>query len=96
MATTTSDLKALAAIITENVDAIERLSQQTGTNHPSINDLYDPESRAEQFTIKLEVLSSALLATSAASQLVATLKLPGLSLLDRATAVSITNGNLLD
>ncbi|KAF8520309.1 S-adenosyl-L-methionine-dependent methyltransferase [Gautieria morchelliformis] len=88
-AATMSDLKALAAIITENVDAIERLSQQTGINHPSINDLYDPESKAEQFTIRQEVLSSAMLATSAASQLVATLKLPGLSLLDRANAFHI-------
>ncbi|KAF8889568.1 S-adenosyl-L-methionine-dependent methyltransferase [Infundibulicybe gibba] len=42
-----------------------------------------------KFTIKPEVLDATLLATSAASQLLATLRLPGLSLLARANAFHI-------
>lgn len=87
VSTELSNLRQLASIITENVDAIERLAKQEGVTHPTIDTSYDPESEAEKFTIKPEVLEAAMLATSAASQLIATLKLPGLTLLDRANAV---------
>ncbi|KAF8889653.1 S-adenosyl-L-methionine-dependent methyltransferase [Infundibulicybe gibba] len=87
--THTSHLRQLADIINKNVDIIESLSKRDGVDHPSIDDIYDAESPAEKFTIKPEVLDATLLATSAASQLLATLRLPGLSLLARANAFHI-------
>jgi hypothetical protein len=82
-----SELLALANIITDNVKIIHQIAENKGATHPSLDDLYSPSSANEALTIDPEVLSAALVATSAASQLVATLKLPGLALLDRANAV---------
>ncbi|KAF8887585.1 S-adenosyl-L-methionine-dependent methyltransferase [Infundibulicybe gibba] len=89
MSTHTSHLRQLADIINKNVDLIENLSRKYGVDHPSVDDIYDPESPAEEFTIKSEVLDATLLAASTASQLLATLRLPGLSLLARANAFHI-------
>ncbi|KAF8870330.1 S-adenosyl-L-methionine-dependent methyltransferase [Infundibulicybe gibba] len=89
MSTYTSNLRRLADIINKNVDIIESMSKEDGVVHPSIDDIYDVESPAEKFTTKPEVLDAALLATSAASQLLSTLRLPGLSLYVRASAYHI-------
>ncbi|EIN04073.1 S-adenosyl-L-methionine-dependent methyltransferase [Punctularia strigosozonata HHB-11173 SS5] len=79
----------LAEIISQNVTVIQSISDQLKTPHPTLDDTYDSGSKAEQLTLHPEVLSSAFLAISAASQLIATLKLPGLSLLDRANCFHI-------
>ena len=84
----TSDLRNLAQIILDNVDIVDNIYKQSNLTHPSIGDIYDPGNPAEQLALTPEVLSASLLAVSAASQLVATLKLPGMTLLDRANAVS--------
>jgi hypothetical protein len=83
-----SEIVRLAEIITENVNKIQRIADEAGIAHPSLNDPYDATTESEKLTITSDVLSAALVATSAASQLIATLKLPGLSLLDRSSAVS--------
>ncbi len=88
MGTPTSNLRLLANIILNNVDTIEKLATKQGVSYPTIDTLYNGDSQSEKFTIQPEVLNASLLATSAASQLIATLKLPGLVLLDRANAVS--------
>jgi hypothetical protein len=82
-----SNLRQLVQIITENIDAIEQLAHEQGVAHPTIDDLYDPNDVRETFTLRPDVLHASMLAISAASQLVATLKLPGLMLLDRGNAV---------
>lgn len=82
-----SNLRQLLAIISENVDAIERLAEQEGVTYPTIDTLYDPDSKSEKFTLKPDVINVAMLATSAASQLAATLRLPGVTLLERAHGV---------
>ncbi|KAF8870322.1 hypothetical protein BD779DRAFT_1681279 [Infundibulicybe gibba] len=65
------------------------MSREDGVDHPSINDIYDAKSAAEKFTTKPQVSEAALLAISAASQLLATLRLPALSLFVRANAFHI-------
>lgn len=82
-----SYLRQLVQIITENVDAIERLAYEQGVTHPTIDDLCEPTDARETFTLQPDVIRASTLATSAASQLVATLKLPNLVLRDRANAV---------
>lgn len=82
-----SNLTSLVNIIADNVSVIEDLANRMGTSYPTISDLYEPHSKQEELTLNPEVLSAAMLAVSAASQLAATLKLPGLTLLDRANAV---------
>ncbi|KAF8887615.1 S-adenosyl-L-methionine-dependent methyltransferase [Infundibulicybe gibba] len=93
MSTCTSHLRQLIDIISKNVDIIENLSKMDGVDHPSIDDiytpLYDAESPEEKFTVKHEVFNAAMLATSAASQLIATLRLPGPPLFTRANAFHI-------
>ncbi|KAF8870334.1 hypothetical protein BD779DRAFT_1681286 [Infundibulicybe gibba] len=88
MSTKTPNLRQLADIISKNVDIIDSMGKKAGVDHPSIDDIYDAESSAEKFTTKPEVSEAALLAISAASQLLATLRLPGLSIFVRANAVS--------
>ncbi|KAE9386492.1 S-adenosyl-L-methionine-dependent methyltransferase [Gymnopus androsaceus JB14] len=84
-----SNLTSLVNIIADNVSVIEDLANRMGTSYPTISDLYEPHSKQEELTLNPEVLSAAMLAVSAASQLAATLKLPGLTLLDRANAFHI-------
>ncbi|EIN13035.1 S-adenosyl-L-methionine-dependent methyltransferase [Punctularia strigosozonata HHB-11173 SS5] len=84
-----ANLTALTDIINKNVTIIQRSAEKQGLAYPSLDDIYDASRPNEALTIDPEVLSAALLAASAASQLVATLKLPGLALLDRANAFHI-------
>nr|BBF98762.1 O-methyltransferase [Tricholoma matsutake]BBF98763.1 O-methyltransferase [Tricholoma matsutake] len=84
-----SYLRQLVQIITENVDAIERLAYEQGVTHPTIDDLCEPTDARETFTLQPDVIRASTLATSAASQLVATLKLPNLVLRDRANAYHV-------
>jgi hypothetical protein len=90
-----SDLRQLANIINSSVDAIDRLATEEGVAHPTIDTLYDPDSAGEKFVLHPEVLDAALLAISAASQLIATLKLPGSALYERASAVCLLVSLLL-
>ena len=84
-----SEITALANIISKNVDAIQKVYDQAGTTYPSLSAAtYDAESAGEKLISSPEVLQAAMLAVSAASQLVATLKLPGLTVIERATRVS--------
>ena len=82
-----SNLRQLVQIITENIDKIEKLANDQGVTHPIIDDLYDSKSPGEKFTFQPDVLQASVLASSAASQLIATLKLPGFTLTERAAAV---------
>ncbi|KAF9492857.1 S-adenosyl-L-methionine-dependent methyltransferase [Pleurotus eryngii] len=91
MGTPTSNLRLLANIILENVDTIDKLAKEQGVPYPTIDTLYNGGSQSEKFTIQPKVLNASLLATSAASQLIATLKLPGLVLLDRANAFHVSS-----
>lgn len=85
-----SEITALANIITQSVNAIQCAFDKAGLAHPSLNDTWNPACAAEQLTLNPEVLSAALLVQSAATQLVATLRLPGLSLSDKAYTVIFT------
>lgn len=89
MSSNIPDIVVLTQIITQNVGAIQQAYDSAGLLHPSLNDLYSAASAAEQKTLSPNVLRAALLATSAASQLVATLKLPGLALYDRSLQVCL-------
>ncbi|KAJ8519754.1 hypothetical protein ONZ45_g3358 [Pleurotus djamor] len=91
MCSDVSNLRQLAILILDNVDIIDRLANEQGLSYPNIDTIYDPDAAREKFTVQPEVLTAALLATSAASQLVATLKLPGLSLLGRANAFHVSS-----
>ncbi|KAF9007164.1 S-adenosyl-L-methionine-dependent methyltransferase [Cyathus striatus] len=84
-----SYLKQLVNVINTHVDIIENHALKSGVAHPTIEDLYDPLSPNEQFTMEIEVMQAALLAASAATQLAATLKLPGLSLYEKSNAFHI-------
>jgi hypothetical protein len=82
-----SHLRQLVQIITENIDTIEQLAHEQGVSHPTIDDLFDSKNAGEKFTFQPDVVQASKLATSAASQLIATLKLPGFTLLDRSASV---------
>jgi hypothetical protein len=82
-----SYLRQLVDIISKNIDAIEALEKQHGAKHPTLDDTYVEASTNEKFTLIPEVIDAALLAGSAAAQLASNLKLPGLTLLDRANCV---------
>lgn len=83
-----SELLALADLVTTNVREIQRVYDAAGAAYPSINDVFDAASAGEQMIADAAVLRPALVATSAALQLVAALRLPGLTLSDRMYGVS--------
>ncbi|KAF9487241.1 S-adenosyl-L-methionine-dependent methyltransferase [Pleurotus eryngii] len=78
-----SNLRQLANTILANIDRFKNFAEKQGVSYPTIDTLYDRESQPERFTIQPDVLN-------ASSQLVATLKLPGLVVLDRANAFHIS------
>ncbi|KAF5343430.1 hypothetical protein D9758_011856 [Tetrapyrgos nigripes] len=80
---------SLVDIISKNIDAIEALEKQHGAKHPTLDDIYVEDNTNEKFTLIPEVIDAALLAGSAAAQLASNLKLPGLTLLDRANCMHI-------
>lgn len=80
-------LRNLATIILENIDAIEELEKQQNVQFPTLNDPWDPSAPAHQFTLQANVREKALIASSAASQLVATLKPPARHLYERTGTV---------
>ncbi|TFK36398.1 S-adenosyl-L-methionine-dependent methyltransferase [Crucibulum laeve] len=89
MASQLTTLRQLAAIINENVEILEGLAASKGISHPTLDSIYNSASPEEQFTRLPEVLDASLLAISAASQLVNTLKLPGAAIYERATCYHI-------
>jgi len=86
----TSSLRKLLLVLSNSIDAIEAAAEQqpVKTSYPSIDDLFDPRSPAEQFAIQPEIVQAANLGVAAAAQLAATLKLPGITMMDRMFAVS--------
>ena len=79
-------LRQLLAVLTEQVDKIEGLAEKKGLpGYPSLDHL--PDAKQDEFTTDPEVVQAAYLATSAASQLAATLKPSGLQAYERAAAV---------
>ncbi|KAL1761988.1 S-adenosyl-L-methionine-dependent methyltransferase [Schizophyllum commune] len=78
-------LRQLLAVLTEQVDKIEGLAEKKGLpGYPSLDDI--PDAKQDEFTTDPEVVQAAYLATSAASQLAATLKPSGLQAYERAAA----------
>lgn len=84
-------LRELLTILTQSVDAIEAAEKKTGKSFPDLNDPFNPASESEQFALTPEIIQASMIGSSAASQLSASLKLPGLSVVDRLTAVRCYN-----
>ncbi|KAF8990715.1 S-adenosyl-L-methionine-dependent methyltransferase [Cyathus striatus] len=90
MTTERSNLAQLVDIIATKVKDIEKLATDRGVRYPTIDTLYDARSSSEQFIFDPEVRDAAVIAISAASQLIATLKLPVPSLFERATGFHLS------
>ena len=90
--TSTSSLRKLLSVLIDSIDSIEAAAERrpVKTSYPTIDDLFDPRSVAEQFAMLPEVVQAANLGVAAATQLAATLKLPGNTLRDRMFAVSFS------
>lgn len=82
-----SSVRQLLNILTQCVDAIEAAAKEGGKTYPSLDDPFNPFSESEQFAMTPPIIQASIVASSAASQLAATLKLPGLSVIDKLTAV---------
>ncbi|TRM66393.1 S-adenosyl-L-methionine-dependent methyltransferase [Schizophyllum amplum] len=80
-----SYLRQLLAVLTEQVDKIEGLAEKNGlSQYPSLDEL--PNEKQNEFTTHQDVVQATYLASSAASQLAATLKPSGLLVYERASA----------
>ncbi|KAL1661636.1 hypothetical protein GGF50DRAFT_90486 [Schizophyllum commune] len=78
----------LLRILTEQVDAIEKAAEQKGVpGYPLLDDL--PTEQQDAFVLDPVILHAACLATSAASQLAATLRPSGLLLHERAASACV-------
>ncbi|KAL1735490.1 S-adenosyl-L-methionine-dependent methyltransferase [Schizophyllum commune] len=87
---TDSHLRQLLRILTEQVDGIEKAAEQKGLpGHPSLDDL--PTEQQDAFLLDPAILHATYLATSAASQLAATLRPSGLLLHERAASHYISS-----
>ncbi|TFK37298.1 S-adenosyl-L-methionine-dependent methyltransferase [Crucibulum laeve] len=86
-----TNLRQLATLINEQVDFIENLAEQQGVNYPTIDTIFNECNESEKFTTQAEVFDASLIAISAASQLIATLKLPVPALYERATGYHISS-----
>lgn len=77
-----SSLSALSALISSGVASIEATYAKNGATFPSLEDPFrGPEP------LGLEIMESAALVIAAAGQLIATLRLPPLSVIDAAAGV---------
>jgi hypothetical protein len=77
-----SSLSALSALISSGVASIEATYAKNGATFPSLDEPFKGPG-----PLDLEVMESAALIIAAAGQLIATLRLPPLSLIDVATGV---------
>ena len=87
-----SSLYKLLSILGDSIDAIDAAAQQqpVKVSYPTVNDIFDPRSPAEQFTMLPEVQQAATLGAAAAAQLVAMLKPSGITMRDKMFKVSFS------
>ena len=83
-------LRRLSAIISDAVDKIEEQSANAGHPYPSLNEPFDPTNPSEALTVDPVVLQNTMLLIAAANQIIATVRLPAMSVYDMSLAVCIT------
>ena len=83
-----SPLRLLGDIISHSIDRIESQLAEASVNFPSINEPYDPTSKAEMALLNPAILHATSLIVAAATQLLATVRHPANTTIDDALAVS--------